>query len=163
MASSEAILNSRFKLLERPVRLPASCAVCGAVDRPVIDFNLDLDFYGTVNICVECLREAADIAGILDDTDKSQSQAAPLLPIDYEGFNEFIRSMGNALDRINLIIPDHVISLVVSKEDDTRVAGSDEDVIPEPQRDDESRDESAVSEGPNDSSGALGGIPELKF
>lgn len=59
-------LNGRFKLLNRPMALPSKCAVCGAVDRPVIDLDMDLDIYGVVYICVECMKAAATILGMVD-------------------------------------------------------------------------------------------------
>lgn len=59
-------LNGRFKLLSRPVAAPGKCAVCGAVNRAVIDFNFDLDYYGAVYFCVECLKAAAEILGLVD-------------------------------------------------------------------------------------------------
>lgn len=59
-------LNGRFKLLDRPMALPAKCAVCGAVDRPVIDFGLDVEWYGVVYFCTECFTAAAQILGLVD-------------------------------------------------------------------------------------------------
>lgn len=59
-------LNGRFKLLDRPMALPGKCAVCGAVNRPVVDFDMDLDVYGAVYFCVECLTCAAALLGMVD-------------------------------------------------------------------------------------------------
>lgn len=59
-------INGRFKLLEKPAALPGKCAVCGAVDRPVIDFGMDLDVYGAVYICVDDMTAAAQILGMVD-------------------------------------------------------------------------------------------------
>jgi hypothetical protein len=59
-------INGRFQLLDRPAALPGKCAVCGAVNKPVVDFGFDLDFYGVVMFCVECLRSAAQIIGMVD-------------------------------------------------------------------------------------------------
>lgn len=59
-------INGRFKLMDRPAALPGNCAVCGAVNKPVIDIGLDLEFYGVVYFCVECMRSAAEILGMVD-------------------------------------------------------------------------------------------------
>lgn len=59
-------LNGRFRLLDRPVAAPGKCAVCGVVNKPVIDFNFDLDYYGVVYFCVDCLKAAAQILGLVD-------------------------------------------------------------------------------------------------
>lgn len=56
-----APINSRFKITERPFAAPGKCAVCGAVDRPVVDFGLNIEWYGRVYFCTECLTEVAQI------------------------------------------------------------------------------------------------------
>lgn len=53
------VVRSRFKLLDRPYAHPGKCAVCGAVNRPVVDFDLELDEYGAVYFCVTCLTQVA--------------------------------------------------------------------------------------------------------
>lgn len=146
MASPESVINGRFKFLERPAVAPGKCAVCGSVERPVIDFGFDVDYYGTVYICVTCLTEAAGIAGIVSS---SSSQVAPL-PIDYEGLNEFFRAAGNAFDRINLIVPDYVVSLMVNQENGAADDGVGDESIPEPQGPNDSQPEPISIEGPND-------------
>lgn len=62
---TESQINGRFKVLERPFALPGKCAICGAVDKPVIDFGFDLDFYGVVYFCIECVQDAALITGMV--------------------------------------------------------------------------------------------------
>lgn len=59
-------LNSRFKLLPRPVAIPGKCVVCGAVDRPVVDTGWSIDYYGVVYFCVFCLTEVAGVIGMVD-------------------------------------------------------------------------------------------------
>lgn len=49
----------RFQLLDKPIAAPGKCAVCGSVSKPVIDFNFNLDWYGAVYFCVECMQSAA--------------------------------------------------------------------------------------------------------
>ena len=57
-------VQSRFKVLERPTLSPGKCAVCGAVDRSVVDFGLNIQYYGAVMLCVTCLTEAAGRIGM---------------------------------------------------------------------------------------------------
>lgn len=47
-------LQSRMTILNRPLLTPGNCAVCGAVDKKVLDFGLDLEWYGRVYICEDC-------------------------------------------------------------------------------------------------------------
>lgn len=58
-------VTSRFKVLETPNPSPGHCAVCGAVDRPVVDFGLNLQRYGAVMLCEFCVCEAAERFGMV--------------------------------------------------------------------------------------------------
>ncbi|MBK6790907.1 MAG: hypothetical protein IPG77_25665 [Betaproteobacteria bacterium] len=55
----------RFQLLDKPIAAPAKCAICGSVSKPVIDFNFNLDWYGAVYFCVECMQAAARAIGLV--------------------------------------------------------------------------------------------------
>lgn len=58
-------LNSRFRLLDRPLAIPGKCGICGAVDRPVVDTGWSIDYYGVFYFCVSCLTEVAEIIGMV--------------------------------------------------------------------------------------------------
>lgn len=55
-------LLDRFQLIEgTPPALPGKCAVCGTTAGPMIDFGLELDFYGVVYLCVDnCMVQLAN-------------------------------------------------------------------------------------------------------
>lgn len=148
MASLESVINGRFKLLERPVALPGKCACCGAVDRPVVDFGFDLDFYGVVYLCTTCLGEASEVAG---STNVEALVTPP--PIDYEALNEFFRRISDAFSRIDSILPDSYFAgdpELASAESD---AESSDGTIREPREDSDALPELTSVQGPNDSSG----------
>jgi hypothetical protein len=56
-------VQSRFTVYERPVANPGKCIVCGAVDRPVVDFGVDIEWadmgFGRAFFCVTCIKQAA--------------------------------------------------------------------------------------------------------
>jgi hypothetical protein len=55
-------IQSRFIVYERPHALPGKCCVCGASDRPVVDFGRDIEWdngYGRAYFCVTCIKQAA--------------------------------------------------------------------------------------------------------
>lgn len=54
---------SRVQLLDLPVAEPGVCALCGAANKPVIDFGKQLDWYGAVYFCQDCIREIAEAIG----------------------------------------------------------------------------------------------------
>lgn len=58
-------VNSRFKLIDEPNIMPGKCAVCGGVRGPVVDFGLNIQFYGAVFLCVPCVSEAGDRIGMI--------------------------------------------------------------------------------------------------
>lgn len=55
--------SSRFVVLESPTPFPGCCVVCGAVDRPVVDFGADIDWedrgVGRALFCKYCIKQAA--------------------------------------------------------------------------------------------------------
>lgn len=55
--------TSRFQIVDRPVAHPGKCVVCGATDRPVIDWNMDIEDFGTVYVCLDCGAEMARALG----------------------------------------------------------------------------------------------------
>jgi hypothetical protein len=60
--------NSRFQVVEPgSAALPANCAVCGSIRRPLVDFGMTLDFYGAVYICTECMADGAKAMGYQDE------------------------------------------------------------------------------------------------
>lgn len=58
-------VNSRFRILDTPIISPGKCAVCGAVNRPVVDFGLNIQRYGAVMLCVDCICEGAERVGMI--------------------------------------------------------------------------------------------------
>lgn len=56
---------SRFQVIQgNPPNLPHQCAVCGSINGSFIDFGLDLEFYGTVYLCLEnCILQLANELG----------------------------------------------------------------------------------------------------
>lgn len=56
-------VQSRFTVLDRPTESPGQCLVCGAVNRPVVDFGVDIDWadqgFGRAYLCVFCVKQAA--------------------------------------------------------------------------------------------------------
>lgn len=66
-------VNSRFRIMERPNIMPGKCAVCGGVDRPVVDFGLNIQFYGAVMLCVDCVSEAGVRVGMVRPEDNAEA------------------------------------------------------------------------------------------
>jgi hypothetical protein len=66
-------VNSRFRIMERPHIMPGKCAVCGGVDRPIVDFGLNIQFYGAVMLCVDCVSEAGVRVGMVRPEDNAEA------------------------------------------------------------------------------------------
>jgi hypothetical protein len=58
-------LLSRFQIIEgNPQQPPHKCSVCGSQNGTFVDFGLDLEFYGTVYLCLEnCILQLANELG----------------------------------------------------------------------------------------------------
>lgn len=61
--------QSRYQILNTPVLAPGVCFTCGASDsehgRVYIDFGKQIDWYGAVYLCSECIREVAEAIGFI--------------------------------------------------------------------------------------------------
>lgn len=72
MTNLEVNVSGRFHVLDQPYSAPSKCAFCGLGhnnDGEVrfIDTTLDLDFYGVVYICSNCLNEIAESLGYISN------------------------------------------------------------------------------------------------
>lgn len=77
-------LGNRVTVMDYPVALPGRCAICGYgggdSNRRFIDFGLQLDYYGAVNFCTECIREVAESIGYVprEFLDKAEEEIVHL-------------------------------------------------------------------------------------
>lgn len=65
---SPSQVNSRVKVLERPFISPGKCIMCGAVDRPVVDFGANIRNYGAVMFCTLCIAEIGAAVGLVPES-----------------------------------------------------------------------------------------------
>jgi len=76
-------VQARMQIVPRPFAWPGKCMVCGAVDRPCLDFGMELEEHGAVYFCVECMAEGARAIGYV-----SQSKVDELnLKLDFATHN----------------------------------------------------------------------------
>lgn len=98
----ESVINGRFQFLDRPSVLPGKCAVCGSVERPVVDFGMQLDFYGAVLLCVDCIKEAASLIAKVEGATPVVSPF--IVPPDSGTINEYVRNASAAAERLNTVL-----------------------------------------------------------
>lgn len=63
----EMLRMSKYRILAVPDVNPAKCANCGSAKcdgRNYVDFGLQVDWYGVVYLCTECLKDIAGKAGL---------------------------------------------------------------------------------------------------
>lgn len=103
LANLEYNPQSKFLLVKEPLQqLPHRCCACtryGADNSlEFIDFNLDIEFYGKIFICVDCVREMANQLGYSDPQQVSTMQSTvDGLTQSYEGALEENEELRNAL------------------------------------------------------------------
>lgn len=56
-------IQSKFNVLDKPTIHPGFCICCGSVERPVVDFGIEVDYealgFGALLLCVSCVTQAA--------------------------------------------------------------------------------------------------------
>lgn len=174
--TSENKPTDRFQLTMKPMVSPAKCACCGAVDRPVLDFDMTIQFYGAVLLCITCLAEAGRIIGMVPGIEleaaelgATQSLSSQLTQLgmraitdeQFESVWNIASDLGTALSNINAsICPD--VGQAVESVPVTQVEGQERlfefdgyddagqpSIISFPDGTTEQDDSSSVSEGPN--------------
>lgn len=98
----ESVINGRFQYSDRPNVLPGKCAVCGSVERPVIDFGMQLDFYGAVLLCTTCILEAASLIAKVEGATPVVSPFV-ILP-DSGTINEYVHNAVDSINRLNNVL-----------------------------------------------------------
>lgn len=81
---------------------PAKCAICGSGTKKVVDFGLDIEFYGVVYLCEECVGTIAMVAGYT----KSVEREYPLVEIEreeYERVRNILDSISRALNGYDVV------------------------------------------------------------
>jgi nicotinamidase-related amidase len=61
---------SKYRILDVPDMQPGKCANCGASKndgRKYIDFGLQVDWYGVVHLCGECVKDIARTMGLFTE------------------------------------------------------------------------------------------------
>lgn len=61
--------QSRYSILDAPILEPGTCFTCGSAGnddgRKFLDFGKQIDWFGAVYLCTECIREIAEALGFL--------------------------------------------------------------------------------------------------
>lgn len=110
MGLPDSVINGRFKVTERPETAPGKCTVCGAVNKPVVDYDATVDFYGAILICGECIREAFIVMVTAHPEYAVQDQVvSPLISyshlIDAGAVNEYVINASDSIRRLLNILP----------------------------------------------------------
>lgn len=69
----EMLNMSKYRILAVPMFKPGKCGNCGASKndgRQYIDFGLEVDWYGTVYLCTDCLKDIAVNAGLFKEQEE---------------------------------------------------------------------------------------------
>lgn len=103
MELPESVVNGRFKVTERPTVFPGKCAVCGTVERAVVDFGMTLDYYGAVLLCVECVTSAYTTVQLVVGDEGSSTPAVPHF-LDEVAINEYVRSANDSINRLSILL-----------------------------------------------------------
>lgn len=105
-------VNSRFRILDSPLIQPGKCAVCGAVDRPVVDFDTTVQLYGAILLCFSCVQEASRGVGMVAESElnaakeslaqslSEQLRQANLIGISRDRYDDIVVAVGGLSDAL---------------------------------------------------------------
>jgi hypothetical protein len=74
----EMLRMSKYRIVDVPDFSPGKCGNCGASKndgRQYIDFGLQVDWYGTVYLCGDCLKDISHEMGLFKDIEQSLAEA----------------------------------------------------------------------------------------
>lgn len=116
--------QSRIQILDIPVAAPGVCSMCGSSGgdgRKFLDYGKQLDWYGAVYFCTECVKEFSQAVDYIPvDAFNSQAQELTKLQINYDQLVKRNKAVENALrtvlGRDNDSIDDLVSSAMASVE-----------------------------------------------
>jgi hypothetical protein len=108
-----SVINGRFKVLDRPNTPPGHCAVCGSVSKPIVDFDMTVDYYGAIMLCVDCIREAFILIGHMYPDLVAPAQVTPLYDgsaLDVGTIHEYLAASLTATNALIAVLPDSDLS-----------------------------------------------------
>ena len=74
--------SNKVRISDNPAAAPGKCVVCGYTGgdtggtRMFIDIGLDIDFYGVVYFCTDCMDSTAEILGYITPSRAEQLETA---------------------------------------------------------------------------------------
>lgn len=96
--------QSRIQVLDVPISLPGVCTMCGSPGgdgRKFLDFGFQLDWYGAVYFCSECIKEFAQAANYIPvGAFEEQSKELAKLQVTYDQLVKRNKAVENALRTI---------------------------------------------------------------
>jgi len=174
MPSGET-LQSRMRLLDKPLLTPGKCAVCGAVDKKVVDTGSDLDWYGRIYFCLDCGIQIGTVFGMRDALDYTQMRLDLMAYKNRVG--SIIAALAGVTDAVNVAFDSGIANVrsilaadAGSNEDSSKTeslsdgdASSVEPSITESDEDSKSKFESSFFKGSSSLSDATSGDFGIKF
>ena len=161
--------TDRFKLTDIPMVNPAKCACCGAVNRPVVDFDMTIPMYGAVLLCTSCLATGAELIDMVpavelraaerhaDQSLSCQLSKLGMKAITDEQFESVLVAIGGLSDVLLSIVPSDADLVADTTTEgqlrlfnfDVKVADGESGVIEFPDSLDEQEHDVVVSKGPD--------------
>lgn len=149
--------QSRLTVTDKPILAPGVCFLCGSAGddkRKFIDFGKNIEWYGTVYICTQCVIEVSEAADYIPvanfnnlyDEHRELKIKYSQLEAKYKPFEEAISNVVESRTSVPDVDFDRLRSRISESEDSEEQRGNDEEVV---SRESETS-ESPVVEGPDD-------------
>lgn len=97
-------VTSRYRILEAPIRVPGKCKFCGSAKGPVIDTLVEIDYEGSLYICIKCAKEIGLTAGLVAPTKEEIDDKFAIEESVKDGLlDSIIDAIHNVIDNTDLL------------------------------------------------------------
>jgi hypothetical protein len=114
---------------------PGSCAICGSSRRPCIDFRIDIDYFGTLLVCTECIIESvhvpeldlmrrSDAVRLMEENDIMKRQLAMAVDAMEDLQSGLVAAVDTYVHRVRNLVTEPVVDTLVPTEEHPEHVGT---------------------------------------
>lgn len=131
MTSGEA-LQSRMRVINLPILPPGKCAVCGAVDKKVVDTGTDVEWYGRIYFCEDCGIQIGTVFGMRLGIDYAQLRVD--LQLYKQHNDEIISALRKLADDTNNVVTSGLTDICNLLRTEPGTVADSEETVPGPEQ-----------------------------
>lgn len=114
---------------------PGTCAICGSNRRPCIDYHIDIDYFGTLLVCTECIIESihveeldlmrrSDAVRLMEENDLMKRQLAMAVDAMEDMQSGLVATVDTYVHRVRNLVVEPVVDTMVPTEEHPEHVGA---------------------------------------